>query len=303
MSISAFQPQSNTGPWRRSGSFSGGGQATDQLTLATYNVKNLFDGVDENSEKNTTAKPEAELVALAQQLKDSPAQLVTLQEVENVDVLQGFLDRYLPGQYSDVVLVEGKDPRGIDVAVLSKIPLDRVTSHQDVTFPIGKANRTTRFSRDVLRVDFQAGGQPWSVYTTHFKSRMGGPPADRHREAEAEALRGILAEEMAPFPGKNFVVMGDFNDRPDSETMTTVMHPKTLWNRFKDWTGCDRSQPLVSTAQVLSFPAHKPKEQIDYILVPEHLQSKVKMSGVVLGPQSAQASDHLMVQTTFDLKA
>ena len=47
------------------------------------------------------------------------------QEVEDIDTLRFFAAQHLGGSYRYLVLVEGNDPRLIDLAVLSRLPLGR----------------------------------------------------------------------------------------------------------------------------------------------------------------------------------
>lgn len=259
----------------------------NSFTLATYNVKNLFDDKDQNAELGTTEKPEAELEALANNIASSHADVLTLQEVENLPVLQKFLQEHLPGVFQDVILVEGNDRRGIDVAVLSKFPVTQVVSHKDHQFPLADGSGQTSFNRDLLRVDLDVRGTPFTVYTSHFKSKRGGPRSDNERIAEAQETRRILAAEMAPFESRRFVVTGDLNDTPDSKTLRVLTEPY-------------QGQPgLIDTLEGhsnnLTFPSKRPKEQIDHILYPPHMADQLLGSQVYRDGDSKLASDHLMV--------
>ncbi|MGL5891925.1 MAG: endonuclease/exonuclease/phosphatase family protein, partial [Bacteroidia bacterium] len=66
-------------------------------------------------------------------------------------------------------MVDGNDPRLIDVAILSRIPIDSCTTHQT-----RKKGKTTIFSRDCLEVKFIIGGKPFSLFVNHFKSMLDG---------------------------------------------------------------------------------------------------------------------------------
>jgi endonuclease/exonuclease/phosphatase family metal-dependent hydrolase len=270
-------------------------QSGDTVRIATYNVKNLFDDQDENPNLGTTEKPAAEQQALANNIRNSGSQVLALQEVESLEVLQNFVEKYLPGEFSEVVLVEGNDRRGIDVALLSKFPVQEVISHKDHQFPLADGSGQTSFNRDLLRVDLDIRGIPLTVYTSHFKSKRGGSASDNERIAEAQETRRILAQEMAPFEKANFVVMGDLNDRPTSTTLKVLT---------EEWEG----QPaLVSSLEGLppaergTYPSKKPKDQIDHILFPEHMRDNLEGSRVYKDSESRLASDHLMVTADFRL--
>lgn len=269
--------------------------SSDTFKLGTYNVKNLFDEHDQDPKLGTAQKPEAELRALARNIERSGADVFALQEVENVTVLEQFLNEYLPGKFSEVVLVEGNDGRGIDVAVISKFPVEKVVSHKDNQFPLADGSGTTSFNRDLLRVDLDVKGIPFSVYTSHFKSKIGGARAENERVAEAQETRRILAQEMAPYEKHNFVVTGDLNDTPDSKTLEVLTQP---------WQGQEalyNSLDGLSDSERKTFPSKKPKDQIDHILMPQHLKDNLLESSVYRDQDSKVASDHLMVTATFRL--
>ncbi|MBI3929753.1 MAG: endonuclease/exonuclease/phosphatase family protein [Armatimonadetes bacterium] len=265
----------------------------ETVTVGTYNVKNMFDHLDQNPREGNKAKPEKELEALARVIERSGADVVALQEVENREVLQHFVDEYLAGEFTDVVLVEGNDGRGIDVALISKFPVTDAVSHKDNVFPLPDGSGTTQFRRDALRVDVDIPGYPMSVYTVHLKSRLGGPEATAQRQAEASELRRVVNQEMAPFPKHNFVVTGDFNDSPPTETLRRVLQ------------GEAGDEPLVDVLEGKpwderdTWPSRGPNRQFDFVIMPEHMGDNLVDSRVHQYPESKRASDHLMVTATL----
>jgi hypothetical protein len=75
-----------------------------------------------------TGKPEAERTRLAQRTTAMDAAVLAVQEVEDVTP-DGVATTELAGLgYQHVVLVEGNDPRLIDVGLLSRLPVGGVTS-------------------------------------------------------------------------------------------------------------------------------------------------------------------------------
>jgi endonuclease/exonuclease/phosphatase family metal-dependent hydrolase len=199
------------------------------------------------------------------------ADIVCLQEVDNAAALQSFRRTYLdrlddpvvarsmkawhadnPGagpaaseaefqrqlsltQYRHARLVEGNDGRGIDVAVLSRLPIASVVTHHTKTFAelgvwpegmdayeekdaSGKTRKFTRedriFKRDCLEVNFEISGRALTLFICHFKSMSGGRAATRvMREAEAEAVRAIVTRRFGGRPeAADWAVCGDLND-------------------------------------------------------------------------------------------
>lgn len=207
-----------------------------------------------------------QLTALA--LHAALADVVCLQEVDNKVALDVFYQRYLkrliepevarerkalqreaaraghsvdPDQLYAIdkrhyfdwrVVLEGNDGRGIDVAVMSKLPIG-VRSHAHRTFQeLGvwseelrnyrdKGGRRDRlsphdrvFMRDCLEVDLKFNGRPLTLYVTHLKSMHPNRELTRpYRRAEALAIKAIIKERFGDGAGEaNWIICGDMND-------------------------------------------------------------------------------------------
>jgi len=95
------------------------------------------------------------------------------QEVEDIDTLRFFAAQHLGGSYRYLVLVEGNDPRLIDLAVLSRLPLGAVASHQHAVHREQPAEAV--FSRDLLEVDIlhpSSGARLLTLFNNHLKSQF-----------------------------------------------------------------------------------------------------------------------------------
>jgi hypothetical protein len=68
-------------------------------------------------------KPEAERKQIAERIKRMDLDVLAVQEAEDIDTLRRFARDDLKGLYKHSVLIEGNDPRLIDVGLLSKRPL------------------------------------------------------------------------------------------------------------------------------------------------------------------------------------
>ena len=274
------------------------------LRIASYNVLNLFDKIDNPDKKDegTPPKPEAAQKALAEVIDASEADVFAFQEVENLEILTEFRDNHgLAEEYPYLVLVEGNDNRGIDVALMSKHPINNVKTHKDAKFKVpGEGDRG--FLRDVLQadIDIPAYG-PVRFFATHFASKLGGERADRMREAEAGAAREIIKAETRDFPGQKYVVMGDFNDSPDSPAVQTMLK--------KDESGWGLVDGFRNEPDAVSYPTN-PKtakkwgyKRIDQILMSPEMAATQKSEAVFKHDKSADASDHWMVTADFSLNA
>lgn len=270
-----------------------------ELVVAAYNVLNLFDDVDDpyKADEGTPAKPRTELTALAQSIAALDADVIAMEEVENRDYLQRFVDVFLPDLgYRHVVLLEGNDGRGIDVALVSRIPVGRAISHQYLRFP-GPAGAPQGFMRDVLEVELRPeGGVPFEAWVVHLKSNSGGrEEAEPIRMAESRELRKLLDERLAREPETPLVVMGDFNDTWGTPTMETIVGsgPTALWSAGSE----------VQESGAVSYNEGEFRSIIDFMLCSPAM-AKRYVKGTFHIPQGsieATGSDHNPIAATFKM--
>lgn len=279
--------------------------SSGDLTFCTWNVENLFDAYDDpyandvDRRGGLQVKPQDELAAVGKVLSDIDADIVALQEVENRGVLEGLVDRYLPDKGYQVVLIEGNDRRGIDVAVLSKLPVDSATSYRHHVFTTSAGEKVS-FSRDVLRVvvDLPDAGKA-SVYVVHLKSRSGGEEAARKRRAEAAELRRIVTENMKE--GDLVFIAGDLNDDVASGTPAIIAGDK---GPKGFWIVPARSAKGSDITWHGRFKSRWPPIRFDYIFVSPALKNAyVDGSGLVYTREPVvKASDHYPVIARFHLE-
>jgi endonuclease/exonuclease/phosphatase family metal-dependent hydrolase len=205
------------------------------LRIATYNVENFFDRYndpytrDSSAEYGTSPKSARELWSLAKVIKAVNADVLALQEVENRNFLEEFNRAYLNGlHYRYVVLIEGNNSheggRGIDVALLSRVPVAAATTYQYRDFDVN--GKRGQFSRDLLHVKLAPPDSPViHCFVLHAPSKLGGAWAETKRQAEAREAMTILAEECGADSTQWVVVTGDFNDEPDSASLGVYTAP------------------------------------------------------------------------------
>ncbi|MER6558776.1 endonuclease/exonuclease/phosphatase family protein [Streptomyces sp. NPDC001027] len=131
----------------------------------------------------------------------------------NTQVLGGALGRR---PYPYVLLIDGNDPRGIDIGILSRHPITSVRTH---IFDSGPERPDLRlFSRDCPEYEIQLNGTPLVVLGNHLKSKFQDNPDLRLAQAKrvAEIYRAAL--ERTP----HVIVAGDLNDDPDSAPATVL---------------------------------------------------------------------------------
>ena len=107
------------------------------LKIATYNLQNLFDGFDDPAVQEgefepangwNEAKAQVKLEHMARVIKDLNADIIGINEPENMTVFTALRDQIKDSggpDYPYIALAKGKDglARGIDVALMSRYPL------------------------------------------------------------------------------------------------------------------------------------------------------------------------------------
>ncbi|HEX8924826.1 MAG TPA: endonuclease/exonuclease/phosphatase family protein [Terriglobales bacterium] len=285
-----------------------------KLRIGTFNCENLFARYNFNSnvdpakaiknggfDVNMTrfdilSETEKKLTAKAIEALD--ADVLALQEVENFDVLKRFRNERLKNlKYEYAILVDGNDPRKIDVALLSRYPIVAVRSFQHM-----RDGKGYLFSRDCLEADVQVDGKTVTLFINHLKSMLDKKhPADGRkntrakRAKQAAAVKKIIEQRFGQNPGsKDWVVMGDFNDYlgkgqgttsgvtdlvtwPEVENVVDRLPESERWTHFFD--GAPKGE--VRT------------RQLDYILLSSALaeRARSKMPVIVRKGLSTKATE------------
>ncbi|MCX8092275.1 MAG: endonuclease/exonuclease/phosphatase family protein [Verrucomicrobiae bacterium] len=197
------------------------------------------------------------------------ADVLCLVEVESRPVLERFAKQRLKDLgYDFNMVIDGNDERGIDVGLLSRLPVRRLSSHVH-----DRHGRSRVFSRDCLEAEILLpGGRSLFLLLNHFKSKCYGTAATNkaRRKLQAETVARILTAEY-DLQRDLVAVCSDLNDTPDSGPLKPLLGLPHLHDvlavRFHDvserWTYCyDRLQ------------------QIDYLLVSDPLRAAWRDSGV-----------------------
>jgi endonuclease/exonuclease/phosphatase family metal-dependent hydrolase len=296
------------------------------IRVATFNVENLFARYRFRKRRKTVEAngfginnlafdiyDEALKRVTAKAIREVKADVICLQEVENLAVLERFSSTYLPSlKYKYRLLIDSHDPRFIDVAVLSKYPLGNINTHRDE-----RIRNAWLFSRDCLEVDVDVNGTILSLYVNHFKSMMGGRVKTHARRVEQTTRVAALVDQR--WQGKNyegnFIVLGDFNDYDDPNTglKPLLTHPG-LENVVKRIPGGDDAQWTHYYAKGNEY------KQLDYLLLSKSLAAANGVQPVIMrmgmprraqkytgprfpevGNNDPKASDHAPVYMDLDL--
>ena len=232
------------------------------LTVAFYNVENLFDTEDDphvndneflpDSEKKWTAdryqkKLDDISTVLASINPNDLPEIVGLCEVENQRVLEDLVKtgHLAAGKYK-IVHYESPDSRGIDCALLYRPDEFKVTESSPIKVTF--ADEKDFATRDILYVKGQTtNSEEFHIFVNHWPSRVSGlAETEPKRIAVAQILKNKIDAVQLANPAVNIVIMGDMNDEPSNLSLSEIIGAKS---------------PEVANAELvnLMFPAHKDK--------------------------------------------
>lgn len=292
---------SNAGGSGGNGSGSGGDAGSTPndpmpLRVANWNVHNLENDKDDSGAPGETIVSTAEYTAhrkaVGKVLNQIDADVLVLVEVENKAVLDDLNKTELGGKYTASSLIDGNDYRGVDIGVLSKYPIDSVVSHKDEGFPLnGTQGPNYYYSRDCPEIHIAFNGRKMVFLGTHLKAKSNDDPIKRL--AEAQHTRAIADSLAKQDPSRAIVILGDFNDTPDSPPyLATVGTGATKY--------ADATLPLAA-ADRWSYNFQGKLELIDYQFVNPVLAPMLDAQSVTI-KHSADvdtASDHSPVIATY----
>ena len=218
----------------------------------------------------------------ARVVADVAADVLCVVEAESRPSLVRFNEELLGGRYAHAMLVDGNDPRGIDVGLfcVTGIEIDWVRSHVDVPDP---ATGRRLFSRDcpVYRLLLPSGAELY-VLLNHLKSQSftSGDP-DPLRTRQAGEVRAIY-DRLRAAGAEHVAVVGDFNKRPDHASLRPLLGPGSplvdayalpAFSGLYDPLDRDRERPG-------SFQSCTIGNRLDYILLSPELAARVTGGGV-----------------------
>lgn len=206
-------------------------------------------------------------------IKTVKADVQCLVEVESAGTLKMFNTDILGAMFKDRIVIDGNDPRGIDIALAAKKAFPIVTAKTNI-FARGKDNKTI-FSRDCLEVEI-ALSKKRSLYilVNHFKAKDRTPAkSDAKRKSQAAEVSRILKERY-DLKKDLVVVAGDLNDEPKSAPLAPLVKTPGLHNVF------DIVERPENDRWTYYYGADKQYNTIDYLFVSTALSKFVTDAGL-----------------------
>jgi endonuclease/exonuclease/phosphatase family metal-dependent hydrolase len=203
----------------------------------------------------------------ARVIQDVGADILGLVEVEDRPSLIRFNRDLLAKLYAHVMLVDGNDERGIDVAIMTRDNFDIESIRSNVD---NVDDKGLIFSRDCADYEVRTpSGTRIHVLVNHFKSQSGGGGAKRERQAKE--VRKIVSNLIQQ--GKHVVVLGDLNEGP----ATPGSQAPNLVSLF------DNNSPLIDCYTLPGFDVgSRPgtfdscglRNRFDYIFISQSLRAQ-----------------------------
>jgi endonuclease/exonuclease/phosphatase family metal-dependent hydrolase len=201
------------------------------MRIATFNLQNLrlrhaggtdrLDGARDGDRPEDVALDPVDRRLTAAVIRDLHADVLALQEVFDAETLDHFHDRVLAAAgvapFPFRVCLPGNDGRGLDVALMSRVPLGKIATHADLrAADLGLDAPEAVADQPVFRRDcLVAEAGPLTLFVCHFKAPWPDAAASWPvRRLEAEAVRRIVEARFEDPAGAMWLIAGDLND-PD----------------------------------------------------------------------------------------
>ncbi len=274
-------------------------QTTERVLF--YNVENLFDVHDDSLKHDEEFLPGQNRywsasrlnkkikriyqVIVAASYKQSPV-LIGMCEVENVLVLNQLLETTpLHKMGYHFIHQESPDRRGIDVALLYQ--KDRFTPIGFRAIPVVNEQDKYFKTRDILYVEGTIGIDTLHVFVNHWPSKYGGVMETISlRKLAAKTLKHAIASVVKENQKTNVLIMGDFNDAPDEESIQFLISHSSK----EKYENVKLIHPALQN-DTNNRGSHKYQgnwELLDQIIVSESLNDGV---GLNIKPQSFKVFD------------
>jgi hypothetical protein len=220
------------------------------ITAAFYNLENFFDfnhdaytldedfttdgdfAWDEDRYQTKIRNISRSISQIGRHETEAPPAVIGVAEVENAGVLEDLIgsEELQPFNY-DFVHYDSPDERGIDVAFLYR--KDCFELDYSDTYPLMLKSETNDrdYTRDVLLISGKLDGVPVYIIVNHWPSRNKGVKfSESKRFSAARLIHKIIREITNETANPEILIMGDFNDNPNSNSIKNQLVKNGLFN-------------------------------------------------------------------------
>jgi hypothetical protein len=224
-------------------------KAQERHRIMFYNVENLFDPFKDSLTNDDEFTPQGTRFWTWKRMTEKlnnitkvitavgewdPPVLVGFCEVENRFVMTQLITKTPLAKFNyQLVHRESPDRRGIDVALIYRP--DRFVLEEERFFQLINPDEPHRTTREVLYArGIIAQLDTLHVFVNHWPSKYGGELASEPGRLAAGRLVREKIDSIRIFhPNARIIVMGDFNDGPNSNAIVEALGAKTVGNNIE----------------------------------------------------------------------
>ena len=280
--------------------------AKDTLSVLSWNVEHFVDGND-NPYINASREDDPDSLMgnreqlLTKALQKADADIVVLQEFENVAYLNHLADSLLPEMNYRFFADAESYNWYMNVVVMSRVPLGTVYSYGAVHTPVldyvnenGEVETQNYINTRMWSADvFVNNSYDFVLTGLHLKAGR-GERNEGMRLGQIKFLKGQFNRFLNENPATNLLVVGDLNSTPDSREIQTLLEGEN---------GAAFVDPLAGTS-TYSHPSDSPFWRIDHILpnknmAEELVPESVQVKQLLPEEEQQKVSDHLPLMAKF----
>jgi predicted extracellular nuclease len=215
----------------------------NNFSVAFYNLENLFDTENNKFTLDKDYSPDGDLewshdryrrkienlskVISKIGVKNSklPPVFLGVSEVENKTCLSDLINsnKLSPYEY-DFVHYNSPDERGIDVAFLYQKKYFELIYSDTFTLFLTDENNSRDYTRDILLISGKLFDEEVFIIINHWPSRINVSKfSDGKRRAAAKLVREIVLNLQKENENPHIIIMGDFNDEPNSNSIKNFL--------------------------------------------------------------------------------
>lgn len=223
------------------------------LTVAFYNLENLFDTVDNPETNDDDYTPQGRkkwnqyrydqkikklskaIAQIGENSTKKPPILVGIAEVENYEVVNDLVSaEALKDVHYGIVHYDSKDERGIEVGLLYQKEYFELLESEIFPLVLFDEHGKRDYTRDILYVKGNLKGELVHILVNHWPSRRSGTQETEYKRiAAAQKNHEIIAKIQGETPDTKIIIMGDFNDNPNSQSIKQHLVTETFYNPFE----------------------------------------------------------------------
>ena len=225
----------------------------NQHTIAFYNLENLFDTVDDpdtfdddftpkgrkrwnNKRYHRKVKKLASVISQIGKEKTNNAPIIVgVAEIENLSVLTDLVNtKDLEEHHYGIVHYDSSDERGIDVALLYQKKHFELLDSEPIPLLLFNEEGERDYTRDILVVKGKLKDELVYFIVNHWPSRRKGTKETEHKRIKAaQTIHEIIEKIKAEDDNAKIIIMGDFNDNPNSPSIKNHLVSEEFYNPFE----------------------------------------------------------------------